>query len=127
MSPSPLTSSQATLSLLTTGCSCVAGEAETVSPPSSPMSGQPAQILLASKTSRAVRSTTGSSPVSTMTCSTAARASRNPEVGPSRVVSAAYTTLSKACAFGESLPGLPSILARLTRIDHSALFQIAEL
>ena len=28
---------------------------------------------------------------------------------------------------GESLPGWPSILARLTRIDHSALFQIAEL
>ena len=78
LSPSPLTSSQATLSLLTTGCSWVAGEAETVSPPSSPVSGQPGQILLASKTSRAVRSTTGSSPVSTMTCSTAARASRKP-------------------------------------------------
>jgi hypothetical protein len=127
VSPSPLTSSQATLSPETTGCSWVDGEAETVSPASSPMSGQPAQILFASKTSRAVRSTTGSSSESRITCSTAARASRKPAVGPSRVVSAAYTTRSKAWASGESLPGLPSILARLTRIDHRALFQIAEL
>ena len=60
----------------------------TASPASSLAVGQPVQILSASKTSRAVRSTTGASWESMITCSTAARASTKLLVGVSRVASA---------------------------------------
>ena len=83
-----LRSSQSTRLPEIDGCSWVCGDVVTASPASSLAVGQPVQILLASKTSRATRSTTGSSWESMITCSTAARASTKPLVGVSRVASA---------------------------------------
>ena len=122
-----LRSSHTTRSPEIEGCSWVCGEVETASPASSVVVGQPVQIFDASKTSRAVRSTTGSSCESMITCSTPARASMNPLVGVSRVARAPYTARSKEWTSSELLPGCPSIWASRLRMLHSALFQIAEL
>ena len=83
-----LRSSQSTRSPEIDGCNWVCDEVVTASPASSLAVGHPVQILLASKTSRAMRSTTGPSWESMITCSIAARASTKLLVGVSRVASA---------------------------------------
>ena len=83
-----LRSSQTTRLPEIEGCSWVWDAVLTASPASSLAVGQPVQIFSASNTSRAVRSTTGSSCESMTTCSTAALASTKLLVGVSRVASA---------------------------------------